>query len=601
VRNAKLHPFQAAAYLAVVIASLHLGRMLFIPATVAVVLSILLAPLVNLARRGRIPNVLAVLIAAFGAFLVAAGLGLLITHQAIALGKDLPKYRENIEKKVTSFRGPLSHLLGRVQETLKEIGKKNQENPPGPGTGEPVKVEVVDKGSALKVVGGAVNPLLEVSGTLAIIFLLVVFLLIYRVDIADRIIRLAGSGRVNLTSQAMTESARGVSRYLAMQALVNGSYGSVLGTGLFFLGVPHAPLWGLLAALSRFIPYVGPLVGGGLPVLLAVGVFDGWTRPLLILGLIVALELLVANLVEPWVYGSRTGLSPFAIIVSAVFWVWVWGGIGLLLSVPLTVCLATLGKHIPTLRFLSVLLGREPPIEPPVALYHRLLSRKEAPAMELVEEFRQGKPLEEVCDLLLIPALGLVQADLVRGDLEGDKASYVLQCLREMFGELADDYRREQRKQGGSESPAIPRDPGGVRVLCLAASDKTDEIAAEMISEVLSLQGYLVRTGPSDAGLMSGEKTALVEEQQAKIVLISALPPTNLLRVRYLYKKMRMRFPELTIFIGLWGPPEEEVLRSMDHRLSPDGKAILVTSVAQGMNRMREAVRAVALARNNTS
>lgn len=572
----RLHPLLAVAATLVVVAALRVGKPLFIPIALAAVLSLLLAPLVRGLERLRVPRPVAAPLVVVAFAVAVGGVGFVVSRQVIALARELPRYRSNIEEKLTSLR-PLSSFTKRVKEVVQDV--REEEERPGArrAPDEPVKVEVVDQGpDQLTLAGGVLAFLADVAQTAAIALLLVAFFLVEQSDIVDRILRLAGPSQVTVTTQALYEAAHGVSRYLGAQALLNGAFGLTLTGGLLLLGVPNAPLWGLLGGLLRFLPYVGPVVGCSLPVLLAFAVFDGWSRPLTVLGFVVAVELLLTNVVEPLAYATRTGLSPVAVILSALAWGWLWGPLGLLLAVPLSVCLAAAGRCVPALSFLAVVLGRDPPIEPPVALYHRLLAGKHAQALDLLERgLGDGTSLEARLDQLLLPVVAHARHDVERGGLAPARAAALLDDVRQLVGELA---------EGGT--PGEPAGPVGV--LCLPASEPTDEVVGEMLARCLELAG--LRTSMGTLAALTHEKAELVVEAGADVVCLSALASGNLLRLRYLYKRLRRRFPELQIVVLAWGLEEG----ASPTRLAPDGRATIAGSLVDASQAVRVAAQLAA-------
>jgi predicted PurR-regulated permease PerM len=583
------------AGLFVIVAGLKLGKELFVSLALAALLSFILAPLVNLLKKARFPKVLSVIVVVTFALGALGGLGYVLFGQISSIGAKLPEYRQNVLSKIAAFNVPFLKTFKDVQDAVKEVqeGAQPVVLPKHPGAKEaPVRVEVVHSSPSLfSMMAGAFVPSMGALGNAAAILLLVLFFLIYSSEIRDRVIRLAGSAQGTLASQTISDSMRGVVRYLSLQVVVNVAHGTALGLGLWAFGVPNSLLWGFLGALLRFVPYLGPVVSGLLPVVLCVAVFPTWSRPLWVAGFVIALETLSNNVVEPLVYGKRTGLSPLAIIVTAVFWAWLWGGMGLLLSVPLTVCLLMLGKHVPQLKFLEILLGGEPVADPKVQIYLRLLARNPVEAAELIEKETKGKSLVEQCDSLLLPVLRMVEADRKDAKIDEQKALDVIEEIREFAKDATETAGELQKGQSGVPStPAA--EPSGVTILCLPVNDDTDEIAGCMLTGVLTQDRYQARCLPASS--LAGENLEVIEAEKADIVVISALPPSNILRARYLYKRLRARFPELRILVGLWGIPETSVLES---RIAPDRKATVVGSLAAAREKLRELIEAVRLKR----
>lgn len=581
----RLHPLLAIAAGVAVVAGLRLGKPLLVPVALAVVLSLLLAPLVRALERRRIPRAAAAPLVVLLFAAAVAGLGVVVTGQAVSLARQLPAYREEIQAKLGSLQ-PVARMVEHAGEVVDEIAREAERGERRDDR-EPVRVEVVDSGAdQLTLASGALSLVADVAKTVAVALLLVMFLLVNQSDLVDRIIRLAGPGQVTLTTRALYDAAAGVSRYLGTQALVNGGFGLTLAGGLLAIGVPNALLWGLLGALLRFLPYVGPIVGCTLPVLLAFAVFEGWTRPFLTLGWILLLELVLNNLVEPLVYGARTGLSPVAVILSAVFWGWLWGPLGLVLAVPLSVSLAAIGKCIPGLRWLGVVLGSEAPIDPSVALYHRLLAEKQAEALDLIDRTRGEERLEETFDRLLLPVLSLAGADLERGGLDPRRAAAVVESVRQLAAELADEQAAAEPAAGESAQAAT--------VLCLPASEPVDEVACDMLARSLSLAGHRAVAGT--LAPLTAEKADLVAELGAEVACVAAVGPAHLLRLRYLYRKLRQRYPDLPIVVVACGHEEDDLAR-LATRVAPDGKGTVAGSIADALREARAAAQVVSARR----
>lgn len=565
----------------IVAAGLHLGHELFVPLVFSVLLALILSPLVDLGQRLRLPRVVSVITVTVLVFAALAGAGYVIALQGAALAKKLPEYKTTAQTKLDALRVPLARTLGQVQEAVRGIQESAPRSPER--RQEPLPVRLVEDGpNPLKLAGVLLGPLFSAGAAFAVVFLLVVFFLVYKDEIRDRFIRLVGDARVHLTNQTITEATHGVSRFLFWQACVNASFGVALGLGLWALGVPNPILWGFFAAVLRFIPYLGPVVAGLLPVAMAFAAFPGWTRTLMVLSMILVLELVMNNFVEPLTYGKRTGLSPLAVVVAAFFWTWMWGGIGLILAVPLTVCLLSLGKYVPSLRFLAVLLGDEPPLEPKVHVYHRLVSGHQEEAAEFLEgELASGKSLAEVYDETLIGVLRMAEVDLQQGRLDDEKAGILFGTLLEIVDDLA-ETARGGRPPGPSAEPPI-------RILCLPSSDKGDEVAARMLCRLLQLQGLAARTIAAD--LMAGETMESIRSERPDLLAICTSPPSNLLRARYLYKRLRRQFGEIPIVEGLWGDGDP---RAIEDRVAPDHKARIVSSFREAEKTLAEMARELA-------
>ncbi len=360
--------------------------------------------------------------------------------------------------------------------------------------------------------------LLEALGTIGIVIVLVVFFLIRREDLRDRFIHLAGKGHVTVTTQMLEDANTRVSHYLSMLFLVNVAFGISVGIGLYLIGVPSAILWGILAATLRFIPYIGPWIAAAMPIGLSMAISTGWAAPLLTAALFVVLELFNNNFLEPWLYGKHTGVSAVAVLVAAVFWLWLWGPVGLLLATPLTVCLLVVGKHVPQLSFLDVVLGNEPVFEPKKRIYQRLVAGDQEEADELLEDLLEHESLIEVYDSVLIPALAMVETHWHRGEFNDGKHNLVLESLREMIQDRIDRQQEMQAQQKTDDSPKANgtprlidlRDNPELRILSLPARSDADEIAAMMVAQVLDTSGCIVQTVSLTS--LASEMVELVEQ-----------------------------------------------------------------------------------------
>jgi len=582
------------AGVAVVIAGLYFAQDFLIPLGLSLLLSFLLAPLCNRLERwklGRIPSVIIVVALGIG---LLAGIGWIVTGQLIDLGNKLPGYRNNIHSKVERWRaraGNFSEPTQVLQESLKDLtapkptsvpttrdletAAQSPQKPPSPPvakavenlsgipTTQPIQVEIKEREpTPIQFLKNYIAPYISPLATAAMVIVFVIFILLQREDLRDRLIRLVSQGQINLTTQAMNDAATRISRYLFMQLVVNVTYGIPIGIGLWFIGVPNAFLWGLMATLLRFIPYIGPWIAASVPLFLSIAAFPDSQHFLMTASLYIIVELISNNVVEPWLYGASTGLSATAVVVSAVFWTWLWGPLGLLMSTPLTVCLVVLGKYVPQLQFLDILLGDEPVLEPHVKVYQRLLAMDQEEATELVEEFLKEKNLVDVYDEVLIPALGLAEIDRHRGLLDDQRQKYIRQSMKEMVEDLGERYRlsdseaegaqqTERRNANGNGHGNGDHDEQKGCVLCLPARDEADEIVAMMLAQALEQSGCPARYIPVAA--LASEMLDIVEKYDAKAVCISALPPSALAHARYLCKRVRGRLKDVPVVIGLWG------------------------------------------------
>ena len=571
-----------------VVAVLYFARELLIPFALALLLSFLLAPLVYWLQHrglGRIPAVVAVVVLSFSLFGL---LGWVVTDQLLDLINELPKYKENLLVKITSLRGPIGKGVQTTTNTIKELGKElsgQQGQQAQPGA---TKVEVVEPvPNPWKILQGTLGSLFKPLETAAIVSVLVIFMLLKRQDLRDRLIRLIGPGHLHVTTQALDDAACRIGRFLLAQTIMNGSFGLAVGIGLFVIGLPNAVLWGLLSAVLRFVPYVGTWIAATLPIILSLAIFANWTQPLLIIGWYILLELVTYNILEPWLYSSKTGVSSMAVIVAAVFWTWLWGSVGLILSTPLTVCLVVMGKYIPQLEFLGILLGDEPVLEPESRIYQRLLAMDLEEADEVVNEYLKEKSLLEACDAILIPVLNLQEQARREGKIDEDKRISILENLSQIIDETCDQYQAQMRIDTAAKGTKVMEEGTGgshsapFSVLCMPSRSQADAIAATLLARVLEMEEVHCHIAPVSS---LDEIRDLVERLKPNCVFISAFPPSATMHARYAGKHLRTRFPDLTIVVGLWNG--EADLERAQERLGSVGVDHIVTNFRQALEQI---------------
>ncbi|CBS90153.1 AI-2E family transporter [Azospirillum lipoferum] len=576
-----------------IVVTLYLAADILIPIALAVLLGFVLTPIVSRLERwhlGRVPSVLAVVVLLFMAII---GFGAVVGSQLGDLAENLPTYQRNIHTKIqtlrtasssTGDRGALKQATDAFRDLQQELEKATAgEQPAAPPSGttagttaspprrEPVPVRLDQSDAGVfdllrRVLGPAVTPI-AMAG---LVLVFTIFMLLQREDLRDRLIRLVGSGDLSRTTEAMNDAGERVSRYLLMQVVVNVTYGIPIGIGLWLLGVPNPLLWGLMATLLRFIPFLGPVIASAFPILLSFAVDTGWTLPLLCIALFVAVELFSNNVVEPWLYGTATGLSSLAIIIAAVVWTTLWGPVGLLLATPLTVCLVVLGRHVPQLHFLEVMLGDRPVLPDEAKVYQRLLARDPVEATEIAEE-RLGKDTPvEMADGLLLPVLSLAEQDRQRGTLNPDGRQAVADGMASLLDEL-------------SETGTLPED--APRVLCIGARNNLDEAAAGLLAYLLTGRG--VRTDVIPCEKVLTRAIASLGTDGIDAVVLSSLNPSALGHSRRLLRRLRLHFgPRVPILLCLWSAhPEAEV----PERASAETDADLVaTGMAGALAQLEE-------------
>jgi predicted PurR-regulated permease PerM len=549
---------------AVVIGALYLAKSLLVPLTLAVLLSFLLMPVCDWLERTRLARIPAVLLTAVLGFTMLGIVTWIAVVQMTHLAPKIPEYQSNVQAKLSSVNEYAAAALSKITKAAPGVGQDSlvsQQTAEPQGTTElPFSVRVISSpASPLQVFGGMFGSLLEALGTIGIVIVLVVFFLIRREDLRDRFIHLVGKGRVTVTTQMMEDAGARVSRYLSMLFLINVTFGASVGIGLYLIGVPNAILWGILAAALRFIPYIGPWIAAAMPIGLSMAISTGWVAPILTVGLFVVLELFSNNVMEPWLYGKNTGVSPVAILVAAVFWLWLWGPVGLLLATPLTVCLLVVGKHFPQLSFLGILLGNEPVFEPKKRIYQRLLAGDQEEADELLEDLLEHKPLAEVYDTVLIPALALAETHWHRGEFNDGKHKFIMESLKEMIQDRIDRQKEVQAQEMSADTQGAMADSGLVDdvinspslcILTLPARSEADEIAAMMLAQILETKSCVVHA--VSVTYLASEMIDLVEQRKADVVCVSATPPGAMMHARYLCKQLRRRLPKVKLIVGLW-------------------------------------------------
>jgi predicted PurR-regulated permease PerM len=495
-----------------IIAALYFTRNILVPLAFALTLTFVLTPAVILLEKLRIGRVLSVILTILASMAAAGCIAWVIANQLVDVANQLPSYRQNIHAKIQALRNPGKGPLARAAQSVKEIGQelsRSDSAAPPPAAsqtprqrsaprvpGPPVAVQVVPNGTnSLTDLRDFATPFLAPLGLTGIVIIFTVFMLIKREDLRNRLLRLVGLGQLNVMTQALDDAAQRVSRYLLMQFLINAGFGALFGTGLYFIGVPNPALWGALAGILRIVPYVGTMVAAALPIILSLAVFDSWLPPLLVFVLFAALELIIGNFVEPWLYGTHTGISSLALLVTAVFWTVLWGPAGLILSTPLTVCVVVLGQYFPQLSFLHILLGDDIVLEADAQLYQRLLARDQAEARGIVDAFLKKAPLIELYDSVLIPALNLAEQDRHNGMIDAAHEEFLFLSISEMIAEVSE---LSPASVGSDElsGKSAPAPYYGGRILLVPAHDQADEVTAAMLGQILEQEGRVALSCP---------------------------------------------------------------------------------------------------------
>ncbi len=554
------------------VAALYFAQPVLMPLVTAILLTFLLRPAVAGLERRRVPRAMAVVLVCLGILAGFGSVGWVLTRQLHELALHLDEYSGHMRAKIESVRNSRTKAIENLRAIVKEVdeaarGKKSRDTdsapqsadegpsagqtstePAPPSTSRRVaetdkptpKPEVVtvvgEQPSALTAIRLAWAALSTPMATTAVVGVLVIFILSNFEDLRNRLLRLAGQGKLTLTTRTLDEISRRISRYLLANAMVNGGFGIVVFLGLRLIGVDYAALWGVMAAALRFVPYVGSACAAALTIGMAVIQFPGWRTPALVGGLFLLLELITANLVEPLTYGKSAGVSTVALLVSATFWAWLWGPMGLVLSVPLTVVLAVVGKHIPQFEPLAILLGDEPALEAHESFYQRLLAGDVDEAATLLDEQLAKNGRATAYDQLLIPALALAEHDRHHGELDEADTDFVRQNAHDLI----------------EENAPVAVEPGSARIHVSGcpAYDLTDNLALTMLQHLAAPKCEVLVV---ESGLMASEKIDAVARPAPDAVLISALGPGGAAHVRYLCKRIRQQCPHLRIVVGRWG------------------------------------------------
>jgi predicted PurR-regulated permease PerM len=522
------------------VAALYVGRYIFVTLALAVLLTLLLSPVVSrLERRGlkRLPAVLSVTLLAFVLIALA---GWAVAAQVSSLLADLPQHRTSIRAKLAQFRGSgRPGPLGSLQKFLDNLELGGAPERPAPGQVPVVRVEPA-RPSLLTQLQPVVGPVLRAGSAALAVVLLVITLLLYREDTRNRLIRLAGRGRLAVTTRALDEAGRRIGGYLLGQAAVNAGFGAAVTVGLLALGVPYPFLWGMLTAAFRFVPSVGIWLVAPLPAALAFITGTGFLPPVLVLGMYLVLELLTINVVEPRVCGRSVGLATVPLLLAVTFWTGLWGIVGLVLATPVTVCLAVLGRHVRQLRFLAVLLGQEAALRPAVRYYQRLLARDRHEAEAVVREYLADHSVEDLFDRVLVPALALVRRGRKAGELRPEDEEFILRTTREVVDRLG------APAADGADADQATRPA----VLGVPAADGADEVALDMLGTLVRQAG----TGVQVSGVLPAHATRGPDPDAAPAaVLVAAVGPGGLTEARYLCRRLRDQHPGVRIVVGRWG------------------------------------------------
>lgn len=558
-------PLQYLFAIALVVSILSRGQGVLVPIGLAVLIAFVLNPAVYALERNRLPRAAAVgLVLALGLALVG-GFAYVVTAEFHAVASQVPQYSASIKSKLKTLRLTRSKAIADIQKTVEEAGRELDEQAGArnanvsrdPAGGQPsaqpvtvVPIEPTDVERLRTILTPIVEPLIEAG----IVIVLVIFMLMRREDMRNRLIRLVGRGRMTLTTRTLDEAGQRISHFLFTQSVINTGFGVLVAAGLFAIGLQYPMLWGVAAAFLRFVPFLGAFIAMAMPAAVAAVQFEGWSQALEIVALFVGLDIVVANVVEPVVIGRHTGVSSPALLASALFWTWLWGPIGLVLSTPITVCLAVLGKHVPQLEFLGVLLGDDRVLEPEVTVYQRLLAGDEDEANDIVEAALKTSTPAEVMDGVLLPAIVRSSRDCAAADISEQAHTSVLRATADIVRRLGEPE---------TEIPADATAGGAIApvkvVIGVPARNASDEFALEMLGRLLDPCRY--RMQPASTVTPVSDLASVVESAGTSVVCVAALPPGGLTHARALCRQLRARFPEgAIVLLRPGGAPEGEVV-----------------------------------------
>ncbi|MBY5914859.1 AI-2E family transporter [Rhizobium leguminosarum] len=574
----------AFASVLAVIAILYFGKDVLLPLAIAVLLTFALAPISSRLRKLGMPRIAAVIVTVVIAFLVLVLFGLVVAGHVAEVAQNLPAYQGNIIAKIRSLQesGTDSGIVRRLTSVVESVGRElsnAEERPVAPGTAsrprEPVLVEIFAPSRPIETLTSLIGPLLGPIASLGLIIVVVIFMLLEREELRDRFIRLVGYGDLHRTTEAIQEAGSRVARYLLMQLVVNCAYGVPLALGLWAVGIPNPALWGMLAIVLRFVPYIGPVIATVLPLFLAFAVDPGWSLVLWVGAIFLVLELTSNNVIEPWLYGSRTGLSPLAIIVAAIFWAWLWGPVGLVLSTPLTVCLAVLGRYVPQFEFLEVVFGSDPVLDPKERLYQRLLAGDPDEATDYAEEFLEEDYLEDYYGKVAIPALLLAEKDRRRGVLTAEQMEQVFGTAITLVSNLAEiaeeeeqeeEEEEEQKETEAAGRPSPPKEGNGAEselpdgrgktVFCVGGRGPLDDASAAMLAQILQVQGAeVVAARHSD---IPNRRAMSLVPKQSNAIVVCFLNEDSARHATILVRRFKRIYPAIRVGAVLWVENQEE-------------------------------------------
>jgi len=610
-----------ALALGLAVVALYAARDILLPIALAVLLSFVLAPLADRLERTFLRRIGSIIVVSALSMGLIIAIGWAVLAQIADLSQNLPEYRSNLLAKIEAFSGKslgfdgwsrtvdeLNQALAGTPESSQPDGSATDEGrgdmPPAPDdrlpskdlskplpanaseeaqSAIPVRV-VATPPSPVQQVRNWLGPLLEPITTAGLVGLLVVFILFQREDLRNRFLYLCGTQNLRITTEALHDATYRVSRYLLMALAVNMFYGMAMAGALFLLGVPNALLWGVLGLFLRFLPYVGPFLAAAMPIAVSFAVIPGWVTTLAVIGVLILLELTVNMLLEPWLYGHSVGVSTIGVIIAAIFWTWLWGPVGLVVAMPITVCLVVIAKYAPPLKFIEILLGDRSEMPPEQRIYQRLLALDVDEAFEVAEPYGEQSSLVELYDNVVLPVLRMLGRDRFTEDYDLLQDESVIAAAGQFVDQLNEhDRTRQAAKVAGLDLPPAADQQKPARILCVPAHDEIDALAATMVSHILEREGYDIETGSTD--LLTSELVEMVDTGRFDVVVVSAMPPAAPPKLRYFYRRLREQSPDLPVVVGVWLARDT----SMPLELSAgDDNAVIATNIAGIVKHVRD-------------
>lgn len=555
-----------------IVAMLYFARDFVVPVAIAVFVAFVLSPMVRRLERFGLPRIGATIATVAVVGVLVGALGWLVVGQVRFFAENMPEYRANVRAKAADVRTTFGAPLQQATSTVRGLG--NDLTNDAPVVEAPARVQadlpaatVIPTDEAWDLLPGALGSMAEFSAIFALVFLLAFLMLLRWEDLRDRMLALAGENDLQITTRAANEASAKVGLYLRRQLLINGVHGATMALLLWWIGVPTPLVWGLLGATLRFVPYLGPAVSTVAPILVSFGSSEGWEQTWITAGALIGLELITNNVLEPWLYASSTGISPFTLLVSTAFWTWIWGPMGLVLATPLSVCMLVAGKRFPSLRFLDIAFREEPALPQASRLYHRLIANDQYEAWEILRDEEARGSTVETADRALLPALGIAGRAHVESRIDDESRARIGVLAHTLVDELLECPR----------APAKHPSAGALRVLSFPARDAFDDAASRLLVGELAKRGFPATSSAPER--MLAEVLESIRRGEHDAVVISSVAPTHFLHVRSLCKRLLALDRRVEILVGLWS--EEMSPAEARARLPESPHVHVATSIAQ--------------------